>query len=296
MIEPSFTVAAPASSANMGSGYDCVAAALDLWNTLDVVPGSGHLSVIGEGADNDALLTNNLIAHTFEQFAGARASECDLACTNRIPLARGLGSSTAAAALGIVAAWTVCERSWSSDDLFRELTAIDGHPDNAAAVAYGGIQWCNTDAGASTLTLNSTLVAICITPPSMLPTARARAVVPRTVSVEDACAQASAAGLLAVGIALDRDDLLRTGLTGDVLHEQARAGLVPALARTREAFDGDERALGVTLSGAGSTVAVWTRPRFASSLHTMCATLFSDDHAVRTLTVTPHGAGIRSNS
>ncbi len=295
MSATSFTVHAPASSANMGSGFDCAAAALDLWNTLEVLPGNGALAIQGEGADLLVDDTDHLILRLFREYAGPFASTFDLRCTNRIPLARGLGSSTAASALGIIAAWTVRQTPWTGNDLFHELTKLDGHPDNAAAVAFGGIQWCDSNT-AITLSRGLTLAAVCISPPELLATSEARAVLPTSVSLRTACAQASAAGLLAAGIVGDNDDLLRRGLAGDELHESARSALVPALGHARSEVMVDENVLGITLSGAGSTVAVWTRPGTVHAVAARCASIFPDAYTVRALTIPQAGAHVQHHS
>ena len=287
-----FAVRAPASSANLGPGYDCAAAALDLWNELYVTPGTGTLIVEGDGASDPELTHNNVVQQTFRRIAGSTADTVDLRCVNRVPIARGLGSSTAAAALGFIAGWHVTGSVWNADRLFDELTRHDGHPDNAAAVAYGGVVWCGPESSAHQLSTGEQLACVCIVPDRRLSTAASREAVPEHVPTRVATAQASAAGMLAAGLVTGNRDLLRAGLHGDHLHETARGTLVPELDVIRSQMSERDDVLGVTLSGAGSTIAVWTSPEAASTITTALQAVWRDGYQVISCATTPTGSGV----
>jgi homoserine kinase len=267
-----FTVRAPASSANLGPLFDCGGIALDLCNELIVTPGSGVVSLTGEGADALPTDASNVVVAAFERAAPGAREQVDLACVNRIPLARGLGSSTAAVAAGLIAGWTVAGRAWDAELLTAELTRSDGHPDNAAACAHGGLVQAalsGTGIFVESLPVPAWLEMLLIIPTRELSTAAARAVLPTTI--DDATSQAAATastGLLDALRAGDRS-MIADWLESDVLHEPFRASLVPELARARESLEATG-ALGATLSGAGPTVLAWcdaqSRPAAEASL------------------------------
>lgn len=263
----SFSVSAPASSGNLGPGFDVFALALELRNTVDVREGTGRVVVTGEGADTLPTDATNLVASAFERSAGTSlaAAGVDLHCANHIPLARGLGSSTAAAACGVVAGWEYAEQEWDEDELAEVLIELDGHPDNAAACAFGGVVLCHDrptvldEAGfldIVPLGAADWLRLIALVPDHELATADSRAALPDSYERADVVRAIGSSALLAAGLVGGHLELLEDALQTDVIHEPHRAALVPELAETREAL-ADSRALGTTLSGAGPTVLVW---------------------------------------
>lgn len=259
-----FSVSAPASSGNLGPGFDVMAMALDLRNDVEVRGGSGQVTIKGAGADRLPADASNLVAVAFERASGqsVAAAGVDLRCTNRIPPARGLGSSTAAAACGLVAGWHFSGKEWDEDDLFEALGELDGHPDNAAACAYGGVVLCrDTDDGPDVVPLGVVdwITPIVVVPDRELATAEARGVLPATYAREDVVRAIAASGLLVGGLVGGHPELVEDALHGDVLHEPQRAALVPELAEVREAITAT-KALGATLSGAGPSVLVWCGP------------------------------------
>lgn len=296
MTVPAFAVRAPASSANLGPGYDCAAAALDLWNELYVTAGTGQMAVEGEGSEDPVVLQHNVVHQTFRNTVGSRADSYDLRCVNRVPIARGLGSSTSAAALGLIAGWHVMGTEWNADTLFIELARHDGHPDNAAAVAYGGVVWCGPAATVHKLSTGVHLACVCVVPHRRLSTADSRSVVPKHVATHTASAQASAAGLLAAGIISGNHELIREGLHGDQLHEHARAALVPELHQIRSQMSAHEHVLGVTLSGAGSTIAVWTTPAAAEAVAAALHAVWREDYQVFPCATSSTGSSVFSVS
>ena len=285
------------------------------------VAGSGRLTVAGEGAETVALDASNLVARCFERAAPGELGNVDLHCVNRIPLARGLGSSTAAAACGLIAGWEWTSASWTADQLFRELADIDGHDDNAAACAHGGIvathrrarrqaaSGTNVVPHPTTSTSDADcpdaasdddvvvldfatpawLTPVVIIPSRELATAEARAVLP--ASYDRLAAIAQVANAVALTCALTRDDqsLLRRVLDTDQLHEPQRAALVPELALVRDHLP--DEALGATLSGAGPTVLAWASPASIDDV-IAAVTPHVGDARVVALTVEPTGAAL----
>ncbi|MCW2927188.1 MAG: homoserine kinase [Thermoleophilia bacterium] len=262
---PRFTVSAPASSGNLGPGFDVLAMALELRNRVSVRDGDGTVHVTGHGAGTLPTDGTNLVARAFEQAAGQSIADAgvELHCDNQIAPARGLGSSTAAAACGLIAGWTFIEQEWDEDALFDALAELDGHPDNAAACAYGGIVLCHVDADGDPdvvpLGAADWLAPLVVVPDRELSTAESRTALPATYDRRDVVRAISAASLLVGGLIGGHVELVEDALHCDVVHEPQRAALVPELAEVREAAS-HTNALGATLSGAGPSVLVWCEP------------------------------------
>jgi homoserine kinase len=256
----------PASSANLGAGYDCLGLALDLVNRVEVEVrgwsrGEVDLSVEGEGAEELAASTDNRFVAALEAvMREARGSLPEgvgwrVEMRNRIPLARGLGSSAAATVGGLVAGNALLGEPLTASDLLRLAAAIEGHADNAAAALLGGFVVVGDVEGAiETVRFDAPrdLRAVLFIPELRLATADMRAVLPDAVPRGDAVANLQRVGLGVAGIATGRFDLLGA-LTVDRLHEPYRATPYPALPRLVDAAR-NAGALGACLSGAGSTI------------------------------------------
>jgi len=174
---------------------------------------------------------------------------------NEIPLARGLGSSAAATVAGLVAGNALLGEPLTSADLLRLATAIEGHPDNAAAALLGGFTVsAPVDGGVEALRFDAPrdLRAVLFIPDLRLPTAEMRAALPANVPLADAVANLTRVAVGVAGMATGRSDLLRV-LTVDRLHEQYRAKVYPQMPQLIEAARG-AGAIGACLSGAGSTI------------------------------------------
>jgi homoserine kinase len=252
------TVTAPASSANLGPGFDCLAVALELRNEVVVSAsgGGGAVSVDGEGAAAVPADASNLFVRAFAA-AGADPAGLSFAMRNDIPLARGLGSSAATIAAGVAAglAW-----DGRAGDPLPAAAAMEGHPDNVAAALLGGVTVAWTAGGeARALRLASCPVDfVCVIASDELETMRARAALPAQVPHADAAHTAGRAALLVAALDTGRADAIADALD-DRLHEPYRAPLVPLLADVRGRIGGIP-AYGATLSGAGPSVLVWCEP------------------------------------
>lgn len=259
-------VEVPATSANLGAGYDALAIALDLVDRFEVEvkdePGI-ELLVEGEGAGPDGLAADpeNRFVVAFE--TGLRWALGELpsgvgwriAMHNRIPLARGLGSSAAATVGGLVAADALAGGNLERRKLATLSIEIEGHPDNAAAALEGG--FCVTglvDGRPESIRFDvpRDLRVILFVPELELATGRMRAVLPPQVPHRDAVFNVGRVALGVAGLAMGRSSALRV-LTQDRLHEPYRAEVYPALPRLVQAAR-DAGALGACLSGSGSTV------------------------------------------
>jgi homoserine kinase len=260
----------PASTANLGAGYDCLALALDLGNRVEVEVrgwsrGQIELTVDGEGANELSADRENRVVQGVEAALREVRGEIPegvgwrIEMRNDIPLARGLGSSAAATVAGLVAGNALLGEPLTSADLLRLATAVEGHPDNAAAALLGGFTVAaQTEDGVEALRFDAPrdLRAVLFVPEMRLPTAEMRRVLPERVPRADAVSNLTRAAVGVAGIATGRLDLLRL-MTVDRLHEPYRATIFPQLPR----FVADARAagaLGACLSGAGSTIVAFT--------------------------------------
>ena len=260
------TVDVPASSANLGAGYDCLAVALGLMNRVEVEVrgwsrGEIELAVDGEGEGELSEDRDNRCVQGIEAALREIRGELPegvgwrIEMRNEIPLQRGLGSSAAATVAGLVAGNALLGEPLTGPDLLRLATAIEGHPDNAAAALLGGfVVSADLDGTVEALRFDSPrdLRAVLFIPELRLATDEMRAVLPDQVPRLDAVANLTRVALGVAGMAIGRFDLLRV-LTVDRLHEPYRAAAFPQLPRfvssAREAG-----AIGACLSGAGSTV------------------------------------------
>ena len=260
----------PASSANLGAGYDCLGVALAMTNRIELEVrvwsrGEIELTVDGEGRNELTEDRENRFVQGLE--AALRLALGDLpdgvgwriGMRNQIPLSRGLGSSAAATVGGVLAGNALAGEPLSRPELLRLATQIEEHPDNAAAVLLGGfVVSTSTAAGVEAIRFDAPreLRAVLYIPDLRLSTRDMRAALPASVPLVDAAANLAAVAVGVAGLATGRHDLLRR-LTVDRLHEPYRTAIYPQLpgmvAAAREAG-----ALGACLSGAGSTIIAFT--------------------------------------
>ena len=265
-------VKAPATTANMGPGYDCLGMALDVWNTIEIeVLDSGEpvVEVTGEGAGELGTGRDNLVYRSMEFLFQDAEQEMPLVrirCDNALPLARGMGSSAAAIAGGLVAANAICSQDYTPNDLLEMAATIEGHPDNVAAAVLGGMQLVisdKTEEGSRLYTVPINvppgLHAVVFVPQVRITTEDARAVLPEKVTMADAVHNMGRVGLLVASMATNHPEYLAIA-TQDLLHQPYRQPLFPAMKVIFKAAL-DAGALGVFLSGSGSTVLALTQGR-----------------------------------
>jgi homoserine kinase len=251
----SVTVRVPASSANLGPGFDVLAVALGLWMELEVTE-TGRFEV-----RTDLAIARDARNLAVRGFAALRPSDgVRFAIRSEIPLSGGLGTSAAAYVAGLAAADAL---NGGGADLLAEAARLEGHPDNAAAALMGGFVVC---AGGSAARLDppAGLEAVLVVPSRAVRTTKARAALPPEVPMSEAVFNIGRASLLVLGLARGDLDLVARGLA-DRLHQPRRASLYP---RSMELVEraAEIGALGATISGAGPSVLVWTRSDNAAAV------------------------------
>jgi homoserine kinase len=281
---------APASTANLGPGFDCAAAALDLWNELEVEEGPHDVVIEGEGADELSRGADQLALRAFAVYADP--SRYRFRFLNRVPLERGLGSSAAAVSLGLVAGAAAAGREPSREELLDEAVRLEGHADNVAAALYGGVclAWSSNGVSlnggtsgfrAARIAQGMPLRPVLAVPSARTSTVGSRTRLPAEVSHGDAVKSSAAAALLGAAIASGDAELLLAAFH-DRLHEPYRAADAPLLAQL-----GD---LPVTLSGSGPSVVVWAAEDRADDLAGELRRRLPPDTTVLPLRVAQEGA------
>jgi homoserine kinase len=282
-------VRVPASSANLGPGYDAMAAAMALQMEVEVSE-TGEFSVdaaglgVPEGREN-------LVVRAFESLHPADGLSFRI--SSEIPLARGLGSSAAAIVAGLAAADHLYELALGPAELLARAAELEGHPDNVAAAIHGGFVICAEEAGAPSAARFDPpegLEAVAVIPAEEISTEAARAAMPDQVPLADAVSNVAAAALLVLGLQQADLHLVARGLR-DRIHQPRRRDLYPRSMELLEAAP-ELGALGATISGAGPTVLVWTTWQDTGKVVEQLQGRCSDWAEVRRLPFTPHGVDV----
>lgn len=287
----SVRVVAPASTANLGPGFDCAAAALELWNELVVEQTEGgglQVALEGEGFAELPRDASHLALRAFSLLAPVEGHRFRF--VNRIPLERGLGASAAAIALGLLAGAAVAGKELPPEELLNLGAPLEGHGDNLAAALLGGacVSWrANGRVRAARIASDLPLAPILAVPAERTNTALSRGGLPSTVEHEDAAANAGLAMLLGAAIASGDAGLLGEAFH-DRLHEPYRADAAPLLPLLRSHAPGG--AAGVTLSGSGPSVVVWAALERAAEVAAELERSLPGGTRVLPLRVAPRGA------
>jgi homoserine kinase len=243
-------VRVPASTANLGPGYDAFGAALSIHLSIEVEETGGDLRVETDipGVPADR---SNLVVRAYE--ALHPADGLTFRIVSDIPVSAGLGSSAAAIVAGLVAA----DHMYELDAPLFELAAeLEGHPDNVAAALYGGFVICTRGEPPHRFEPRAGLEGVIVTPSGPVPTAEARAALPAEVPMADAVHNIAHASLLVLGLSTGDLSLVSRGLD-DHIHQPRREHLYPrSMELVRRA--GEFGAVGASISGAGPTVLFWT--------------------------------------
>jgi homoserine kinase len=255
-------VQAPATSANLGPGFDAAGLALDWWDRLEVTVGTEaaltSMQVTGEQAELLPTGADNLVRRAMGRLAeavGAGLPPVHLSLVKGFPLGRGFGSSAAAVVLGLLAARAMVAPEVPPGELLDLAAELEGHPDNVAPCLSGGATLCWREGGqvrCRTVAVHPDLVALALVAPEAMATREARRLLPERVPFADAQRTASRAALLPLALAGDFDLLLPA--TDDVLHQPPRLARVPGTAAMLELLRA--RGHAAFLSGAGPSLLV----------------------------------------
>jgi len=253
------TVLVPATSANLGPGFDSFGIALDLHNRFEAaLAPEWAVEVEGEGAGVLRTDGENVVARSMARVfaeAGRPELRAKVGCLNRVPTGSGLGSSSSAIVGGLLLGEALADIDLGDRHRLELAAEIEGHPDNVAAALFGGFTVCWDDDGHARCARFEPargLAAVVVPALSELATTVARAMLPEAVPHKDAAFNVAHAGLLAASIATGRPELLGAALE-DRLHEPYRAAAVGDLKQVHDILR-DAGAAGVALSGAGPTV------------------------------------------
>lgn len=249
----------PATSANLGPGFDAAAVALDFFLEIEAEH-AAEFSIAASGRDREqcSRLENNLILEIYTQLIEANGRPViplAISMNNEIPLGMGCGSSAAGRLAGICLAAHFGRLEWSSERILAEAVALEGHPDNAAACWLGGFVTVACEGKrfhVARVTPPDEWRAIVVLPAEPLATSEARAALPATYTRADTVANIQSVALLGLAFAQARGDLLRVAMR-DRIHQPYRAPLCPLLPRLLP-IAGEHGILGVALSGAGPSV------------------------------------------
>jgi len=251
----------PATSANLGPGFDAAAVALDFYLKIDAAPAE-EFSILASGYDVERCgrLEDNLILDIYKgllESSGRAIVPLKIRMENAIPLGMGCGSSAAGRLAGIALANHFGRLGWSSERILEEACALEGHPDNAAACWLGGFVAAANEGRrvhVARVVPPADWRAIVVLPSEPLATSKARAALPESYSRDDVVTNIQSVAMLGLAFAQGRGDLLRVAMN-DRIHQPYRAPICPLLTRLLP-LAGRNSILGVALSGAGPAVLV----------------------------------------
>jgi len=249
----------PATSANLGPGFDSLGLALGLWNETTITPASEFfVQVSGEGADRLSQGKNNLIIRAAQRMgerAGKSLPPFHAECVNAIPLSSGMGSSSAAILTGLLAGNTLLEYPFLSEEILNLASEMEGHPDNVAPALMGGLVVSTMDEGrviARQIPIGADIQITIALPDYYLPTKKARAALPKKISMKNAVHNISRAVLVTEAFRIGDLNLLGEAMT-DTLHQPYRLPLIPGAQSAMDAAK-EAGAAAVALSGAGPSL------------------------------------------
>lgn len=268
------SVKVPASTSNLGPGFDCIGMALPIYNTITieetVLPGTGiEINVLNDSETADDLLMdhmpmdeNSIIYKAVELLynsIGQTPSELKITVQSQIPIARGLGSSASVIVGGLLAANELLGRPADEVALLSIATEVEGHPDNVTPSIVGGFVLTSLEDDGSVVyrKLNwpeEWQITVCI-PDYELSTEISRSVLPKEVPMQDAIFNAKRLGMLIQAINTKDAELMKIALQ-DKLHQPYRMKLVPGLDKIMDNLKHEENVLGCVLSGAGPAIVV----------------------------------------
>lgn len=307
------SVKVPATSANIGPGFDCLGMALPIYNvvTIDetVLPGTGvEINILSDEENVDNLIIdhipkdeNSVVYKAVELLynsIGQTPSELKINIQTSIPVTRGLGSSAAVIVGALVAANKLLGEPADESALLSIATEIEGHPDNVTPAIVGGLVMSSLENDGSIIYRkldwpDDWAITVCI-PDVELATEISRSVIPKEVPLEDAIFNLKRMGMFVNAVNKHDSDLMKLALT-DRLHQPYRAKLVPGLKELLEAFKHEEDVLGCVLSGAGSSMLIISKNNIVEKVTSTTLEIMENLNVkadVRNLKIEQNGATI----
>ena len=303
MSPQKITVHVPASTSNIGPGFDCIGLALDIWNeTVFSFDQEGRtITSIGYIPEIESEPEKNLVFQAFSEFCRLHGStlpeNLHIHCTNRIPIGAGLGSSAAATLTGLLAANAWLGANVTNDDLLKMALSIEGHPDNSAPSIFGGLVGISADEDA--VCAHNFPIApwntVILIPQINLPTKTARKILPETILRKDAIFNIGHAILVMQALAEGNEALLQFAMK-DRLHQPYRIPLITGSDAIIKAAEDAGAAAG--LSGAGPGIIAFTMSDTNDLLSRMVAAAESFHLKIETLTpkISCSGASVMIDS
>lgn len=247
----------PATSANLGPGFDVAGLALTLYNTFTFELNEGGLNI--SGCPTQFCNEDNLTYQAFKEaaeYCGLDYKGVNIDCISQVPYTRGLGSSSTCIVAGIVGAFAFKDKAEDRQEILELATKIEGHPDNVAPAIFGGLTVSVMEAN-EVLTLNIPVKHeyrfVALIPPFTLSTEQSRQVLPQTLDRQDAIKNVSHLALVVASLINGYDEGLKLGFK-DKLHQPYRGVLIQGFDDIMQVLEKDEKVLGCYLSGAGPTL------------------------------------------
>ena len=249
-------VKVPATSANLGPGFDVAGLAVTLYNTFTFELLDDGLEITG--CPEQFCNAENMTYQAFVEGAktcGLWFKGLRIECCGDVPYTRGLGSSSTCIVAGIVGAYAFVDRYDERQEILELATKIEGHPDNVAPAIFGGLTVSVMSDGVTTLNIpvKHDYRFVAMIPPFTLSTEKSRSVLPQVLSRSDAIANVSHLALMVASLINGYDDVLKLGFK-DRLHQPYRGPLIEGFDEIMTILENDERVLGAYLSGAGPTI------------------------------------------
>ncbi len=296
----SVTVNVPATTANLGPGFDCLAMALDLWNITTFTLGGKGLKMVVSGEGENCLPANrsNLLVKAFDSFFKSHGQEPPqdlfIESHNHIPLGSGLGSSAAAVLSGLIAANLLMGSPDNDQQILQTANQFEGHPDNITAALLGGLVIVVADAGALiTRSIEPGRFQAAVAVPAInVSTHQARSVLPQTISLQDAVFNLGHTALVLEAMRNNDLDLLSCAMH-DRLHQPYRLKLFPGSEQAIEAAKA-AGAAAVAISGAGPSIIAFTAFNAEQIANDMAAAFQKAGVSARPFALTPTARGART--
>lgn len=309
------SVKVPATSANLGPGFDCLGIALPIYNTVTidetVLPGTGvEINILSQDENFDDLIIdhiptdeNSIVYKAVELLynsIGQTPSELKINIQTQIPVTRGLGSSAAVIVGALIAANHLLGEPADESAILSIATEIEGHPDNVTPAVVGGLVLSSMEDDGSILYRKINwpedwAITVCI-PDVELATEISRSVLPENVPMQDAVFNTKRMGMLIQAIHAQDEELMKAALT-DKLHQPYRAKLVPWMDEINQSIKHDDDIFGCVLSGAGSTVLVISKQNATDRVRNKISEVMTNLNVkaeIKTLKVENDGATIVS--